>query len=108
MEALKRLGKRIAQLLVYSPLYRLYRLGPSTIGFWHGIDDADVCARITRSETLLWTNNSQCMVVIEKDFNAWCVLAETLAHVYVLTVAYNVLVHRGRRQINPIAASPSL
>jgi len=77
----------VYETLVVHPLYRLYRNGPSLHGlaFWSGIDDATLCAHLTRYDANFWSAHAdECARVIERDFAAHMVAVETVLYFVVL------------------------
>lgn len=80
--------------VVMSPLKRLYFDGPRFYGhgFWKGAAPQDICAALTNHDSDFWLQHSDaCQQIIDKDFYAIVVLAETIGYFIVLYFAVKLL-----------------
>lgn len=76
-------------------LWMLFRHGPLALGFWKGLSDQDICARIARnSETSDWVNpatgavTSPCENMIDREFESFVVVVHSA--IYVVTILLTV------------------
>lgn len=83
------------QLLLGQWLYKLYRSGPmwTPWGFWAGLADADVCARlagsVSQASDWLTSNNvptRACVAMIQRAYNSFAVTIHT--GLYIVLVVY--------------------
>ena len=53
----------------------MYRRGPSRLGCWGGIEDADICTQLSSgSSTTFWKRNPyECSNMIDKNFDSFSV-----------------------------------
>ena len=59
--------------------------GVDSVGFWRGASDADICARLTHTDSSLWIENqAECAAIILKDFESWVTLINTVVYVFVV------------------------
>jgi hypothetical protein len=64
--------------------WNLYRYGPSTF-FWAGIDNEDMCARLSPgSQSRDWVNSTRCTELILRSYESFAVTVHTC--IYVLAV----------------------
>ena len=81
--------------LVWRPVWRLYRLGPSWnnwLGFWRNATDASVCEQLTGVPVSFWLVNAHaCCDRIEQEFSINMVVVETLLYFYALLLLYRNL-----------------
>ena len=91
-------------------LWELYRYGPmlTSWGFWAGIADQDLCAKLAvGSQVGDWmsyqtygTANSQCLALIDRSFRSFAVATHTLLYCTALyCVAVAVVRHLQRRSM---------
>jgi len=73
-----------------APLWCLYRFGPTWMGGWHGLDDPEICSRLTRVPAPTWDSTeelrTQCRDLIDKDFASLHVGLAVSAYLLCLTM----------------------
>jgi hypothetical protein len=90
-------------LLLGRWLWMLFRHGPLRMGFWKGLADPDICARIAgNSEVRDWMTagggtSAACEAMIQREFNSFAVLAHTALYATTCAVVVTSLV-AGARQ----------
>jgi hypothetical protein len=83
--------------IIGSWLWKLYRSGPMSLGFWGGLADAEVCARMAgNSEAMDWmvttdVVSQRCLNMIERSFQSLAVSVQVLLYVCVVCVAITSL-----------------
>lgn len=88
-------------------LWRLFRHGPALLGFWEGMGDADICARMSRtSEVMDWVNGSgdataACVAMIRRRFGALEVVAQTALYAVTVYVAVTAAAQCVRAYLSP-------
>ena len=75
-------------------LWMLFRHGPLALGFWKGLSDADICARISKSsEALDWVHpvsgatNRACENMIAREFTSFTVVVHIILYILAIVVA---------------------
>jgi len=83
----------IADLFLSAPLWALFHKGPSWLGGWQGRDQADMCAEITNSPATFWiVHESECTGIVEKKFQSYQIVVQTLAYAYLLFTMLGLIV----------------
>lgn len=83
--------------LLGSWLWSLYRAGPLRLGFWRGLSDPEVCARLTpSSESTDWVTGTGeptagCKTMIDRDFRTFEVMVHTVLYAAAIVAAYHCL-----------------
>ena len=70
----------------YTPLYTLYRKGPSLngFGFWCGRTNIEICSILTNTNMLVWSDNDQkCLDIITRHYESF----EVVIHILLLSIA---------------------
>lgn len=88
-------------LFVGQWLWTMFRYGPSSLGCWKGLADADVCARLSRnSEARDWmlpgSDNiptAACTNMIQREFDAFAVVVHTVLYCGVVVATFTGLRH---------------
>lgn len=68
-------------------LWLLYRKGPISLGFWGGLQDAEVCARMAgNSEVFDWMHGSgvvadRCLNMISRAFQSFSVTVQLVLYI---------------------------
>jgi hypothetical protein len=94
--------KQLHALLLEQPLRQLYFKGPALLGFWSGLNNADICTALNPgTSALFWTSHAtteeQCSTLVEQRFHAFFVSINVILYAYVVyrlvtTLAYYVFV----------------
>lgn len=78
-------------------LWQLFRNGPSSLGFWKGLADEDICARIARnSQAADWITVQgdvapSCTAMIQREYAAFSVTVHTVMYLVTLLVLLRTL-----------------
>lgn len=92
--AISQLAFNVYFYLFLSPLATLWRYGPTLwgYGFWGGKEAVDICAELTTVPAAHWCEHSaECATLLGKNFQAFAVLAQSLAYMYCLYKALSLL-----------------
>lgn len=84
------------ELLILSPLARLYLHGPSFggIGFWNGISIYTICSQKTTLLPEFWKSHStECIQLISKHFYGGVVLFETVTYFVFIWVSLKYILN---------------
>ena len=63
-------------------LRRVYLGGPGSrsLGFWGGLPEVDICARISGVEASFWTQQrNECSAIVDRDVQAFVITVEAAA-----------------------------
>ena len=72
-------------VLVGLPLHYFYRTGPTVFGGWQSMNNADICAKLTKVPSEFWKENvEECISVIEKHFSGYYAVVKIGLYLYVL------------------------
>src|SRR5689334_7700548 len=82
--------------ILVTPLHRLYFDGPDfksfgifDFGFWKGQDPASICSQLTTVSQKHWEQHpEECTDLLDRHFNAFLVLVETLMYGFVIYKVY--------------------
>jgi hypothetical protein len=92
---LKPVANTLYDIFIGRWLWMLFRHGPLALGFWKGLSDQDICARIARnSESSDWVNPATgeatrpCENMIEREFDSFVVVIHSV--MYVVTILLTV------------------
>ena len=78
---------------VYNPLYRLYRSGPWSLGFWAGKSDSEICAILSHTDINIWINNNiHCEHMVQKHFESFEVCVVFLVYLICIYNAFICLI----------------
>lgn len=97
--------------LVVRRLWTLFRHGPLALGFWKGLDDADICARMAgNSNARDWVGPDgavvpACAEAIARDFNVLVVVAHTAVWAYALWTAGHMACGAARAGVTYVASA---
>lgn len=94
--------KQLHTLFLEQPLRQLYFKGPALLGFWSGLNNADICTALNPgTSALFWTSHAtteaQCSTLVEQRFHAFFVSINVILYAYmvyrlVTTLAYYMFV----------------
>lgn len=94
--------KQLHALLLEQPLRQLYFKGPALLGFWSGLNNADICTALNPgTSALFWsshaTTEEQCSALVEQRFHAFFVSINITLYAYIVyrlvtTLAYYMFV----------------
>lgn len=90
--------------VIVRPLRELYMKGPhfSSLGFWMGMEDHDICAEMTSTSSDIWRDRrDHCLSVIEKRFESVHVLLRTAILWLILYKMLQLLLKTGIRLLTP-------
>ena len=82
----------VYNLLLVSPLRRLYLYGPAAynVGFWEGKEASEMCQVMTNHNQLFWENNhEECQTLIETRFQSFKTTVEVVLY---FTLMYKIVV----------------
>ena len=67
------------------PLQYFYRTGPTVLGGWQGMNNADICAKLTKVPSEFWKENAgECESVVEKHFSGYYAVIKVGLYMYTL------------------------
>ena len=76
--------REVVATTVVRPFTQLYLRGPTALGFWGGLPAANVCARLTKTDTNFWLrsdeNIHECTATIDREINAWMTVLAAVAY----------------------------
>jgi len=80
---------------IRAPLRELYFNGPESLGFWGGIEIADICFSLTNTSSTFWVEHlGECADMCEKKFCAFNTFVNFAIYVIILfRVVNGVMFH---------------
>lgn len=80
---------------IQAPLRELYFNGPESLGFWGGIEFADICFSLTNTSSTFWLEHlGECVEMCEKKFGAFNTVVNFVIYVVILfRVVNGVMFH---------------
>ena len=90
MQRVQDFGSFVLYSFLERPLRLLYFDGPSygNYGFWNGVSNAEICASLTKTNSMVWLTTSEtireCGFMVNKAFTSFYVLVTCLIYFYFL------------------------
>jgi hypothetical protein len=80
---------------IQAPLRELYFNGPESLGFWDGIEFADICFSLTNTSSTFWLEHlGECVEMCDKKFGAFNTVVNFVIYVVILfRVVNGVMFH---------------
>lgn len=83
----------IHDVFIQNPLRSLYFKGPEAMGFWAGMDMADICSSLTTTSAAFWLqHHNECLDLCEKRFGAFSTTVNFVVYTIILIRVLNGIV----------------
>ena len=82
---LSHLITKLHDIVILSPIRRLYLHGPTCLGMWGGQALPDICAYLSRADSSFWSLNiDACHDMVEKKLTSYSVALEAGLYSFIL------------------------